>query len=222
MVWIVSLVLFVFGVWAVRNQPLVLIILCVLIAGVVVYIEYDSRQVPRAPAEAGIERPQPPSVAQKPGGSAELQAHKQTGWTLIYRADPASGRLFARAASVTSGDGECTLSVRSPSNGKPFTDIKCQRVKFKPYEDLEIKFDHLRSSHSMDLTSHGAGRGTFIPVQQLKQAGHLSYEAFLAHLGKASAVALTSQSLGGRWIRFSAQNASEALSALGKPKPDSG
>jgi hypothetical protein len=221
MVWVFFVVVFVLGVFALRSHPLILASLCVAIAGVAVYLEYDSRNVVRVPAKAGLERNQPSVPYQKPNRSAGSPDKKQTVWTIIYRADPASGRPYARAASVMSGNEECTLSVESASSGKRYTDIKCRRSKFKPYEDLEIKFDHLLSSHSMGLNSHSAGRGTFIPSQQLKYAGHLSYEAFLANLGKASVVAITSKSLSGRWVRFSLRGASQALSALGKPKPDS-
>ena len=202
MVWVVILIGLMFGFWIFRNYPLTfacLPLLLIVIALSIVFIG-DHSHTPKDEGEA-----EKRYLARQSSTSESTinPANKiDPEWNIEHRTDPANGRKYVNALSIQSDSGECTISIRQKRLNKKYTDIKCKRTTFKPYEDLELRFDNLSEVYSMDLYSHGAGEGVFIPQQQMPLSGHLNYNSFLSFLSNASAIAISTTSLSGKWIRF--------------------
>lgn len=202
MVWVVILIGLMLGFWVFRSYPLAfacLPLLLIVVALSIVFIG-DHSHTPRDEGEAEKEYSARQSSTSE--GIINPENKIDSEWIIEHRADPANGRKYVNALSIQSDDGECTLSIRRERLNKRYTDINCKRTTFKPYEDLELRFDNLSEVYSMDLYSHGAGEGVFISQQQMPLSGHLNYNSFLSFLSNASAIAISTTSLSGKWIRF--------------------
>lgn len=189
------------GFWVFRNHPLAfacLPLLLIVVALSIVFIGDHSN----TPKEEDAKKENSARQASTSEGTIDPEVKKESEWNIEHRADPANGRKYVNALSIQSDSGECTISIRRERLNKKYTDIKCKRTTFKPYEDLELRFDNLSEVYSMDLYSHGAGEGVFIPQQQMPLSGHLNYNSFLSFLSNASAIAISTTSLSGKWIRF--------------------
>ena len=189
------------GFWVFRNHPLAfacLPLLLIVVALSIVFIGDHSN----TPKEEDAKKENSARQASTSEGTIDPEVKKESEWNIEHRADPANGRKYVNALSIQSDSGECTISIRRERLNKKYTDIKCKRTTFKPYEDLELRFDNLSEVYSMDLYSHGAGEGVFIPQQQMPLSGHLNYNSFLSFLSNASGIAISTTSLSGKWIRF--------------------
>tara|TARA_B100000886_G_scaffold331510_1_gene283103 strand:- start:1401 stop:2066 length:666 start_codon:yes stop_codon:yes gene_type:complete len=201
MVWVIILIGLMLGFWVFRNHPLAfacLPLLLIVVALSIVFIGDHSN----TPKEEDAKKENSARQASTSEGTIDPEVKKESEWNIEHRADPANGRKYVNALSIQSDSGECTISIRRERLNKKYTDIKCKRTTFKPYEDLELRFDNLSEVYSMDLYSHGAGEGVFIPQQQMPLSGHLNYNSFLSFLSNASAIAISTTSLSGKWIRF--------------------
>ena len=201
MVWVIILIGLMLGFWVFRNHPLAfacLPLLLIVVALSIVFIGDHSN----TPKEEDAKKENSARQASTSEGAIDPEVKKESEWNIEHRADPANGRKYVNALSIQSDSGECTISIRRERLNKKYTDIKCKRTTFKPYEDLELRFDNLSEVYSMDLYSHGAGEGVFIPQQQMPLSGHLNYNSFLSFLSNASAIAISTTSLSGKWIRF--------------------
>ena len=203
MVWVIILIGLMLGFWVFRNYPLAFaclpLLLIVLALSIVFIGDHSHNSKDEAEAVKGY------SVKQSSTSENALNPENKIDpeWIIEHRADPANGRNYINALSIQSDDGECTLSIRRERLNKRYTDINCKRTIFKPYEDLELRFDNLSEVYLMDLYSHGAGEGVFIPQQQMPLSGHLNYNSFLSFLSNASAIAISTTSLSDKWVRFS-------------------
>ena len=201
MVWVIILIGLMLGFWVFRNHPLAFAcfpLLLIVVALSIVFIGDHSN----TPKEEDAKKENSARQASTSEGTIDPEVKKESEWNIEHRADPANGRKYVNALSIQSDSGECTISIRRERLNKKYTDIKCKRTTFKPYEDLELRFDNLSEVYSMDLYSHGAGEGVFIPQQQMPLSGHLNYNSFLSFLSNASAIAISTTSLSGKWIRF--------------------
>lgn len=189
------------GFWVFRNYPLAFACLPVLLIVVALSIVFIGDQS-NTNKEEDAKRENSAKQSSASEGTIDPEVKIESEWNIEHRANPTNGRKYANALSIQSDDRECTLSIRRERLNKRYTDINCKRTTFKPYEDLELRFDNLSEVYSMDLYSHGAGQGVFIPQQQMPLSGHLKYNSFLSFLSNASAIAISTTSLSGKWIRF--------------------
>ena len=202
MLWVVILIGLMLGFWVFRNYPLAFACLPLLLIAVALSIVFIGDHS-NTPKEGDAKRENSARQSSTSEETIDPEVKIESEWNIEHRADPTNGRKYANALSIQSDNGECTLSIRLERLNKRYTDIKCKRITFKPYEDLELRFDNLSEVYSMDLYSHGAGGGVFISQQQMPLSGHLNYNSFLSFLSNASAVAISTPSLSGKWIRFS-------------------
>jgi len=201
MVWVIILFGLIIGFWVFRNYPLAFAcfpLLLIITALSIVFIG-DFSNTPKD-EEGGKKYSARQSSTSERMINSEIKVDPE--WNIEHLTDPANGQKYVNALSIRSDDGECTLSIKLEKESQRYTDINCKRITLKPYEDLELRFDNLSKVYSMDLYSHGAGRGVFIPQQQMPLSGHLNYNSFLSFLSNASAVAVSTTSLSGKWIRF--------------------
>ena len=202
MVWIIPLIGLMIGFLVFRNYPLAFACLPVFLVASALLIVFIGDQSESPVELIAMKDDATEKHKIKNTEKSEAKLKPDIKWKVDYYTDPASGKRSVNALAVTSNNGNCTLSIKFISVGARYTDIGCQRITIKPYHDLEIRFNNSTEKYSMDLYSHGAGKGVFITEQQMPLAGHLDYGKFLSLLFKASTLAVTSKSLLGKWIVF--------------------
>ncbi len=202
MVWVVILIGLMLGFWFFRKYPLAFACLPLLIIAVALSIVFIGDHPNTAKKEEEGKKENLARQSFTNDGTMDPDIEIGSEWNIEHSTDPASGRKYVNALFIHSDDGECMLSIKPKRLNEKHTDIKCKRITFKPYEDIELRFDNLSEVYSMDLYSHGAGEGVFIPQQQMPLSGHLNYNSFLSFLSNASAIAISTTSLSGKWIRF--------------------
>lgn len=137
-------------------------------------------------------------------------------WEVRYDRDPASGKYVGRRAVISSNDNLCKLSVQLRMNGNQLTGLECPGFEISAWRDIEVKFDNVATSATMDLEGYSDGSGVYIPSSQSPSySAHLDYEKFLARLQGGTAVAVKVPVLDGIWVTFSLNGSSEAIGKLG-------
>lgn len=137
-------------------------------------------------------------------------------WEVRREADPSTGELVPRTASIVSDDGLCQLNVESRIDGTRLTGIYCDGLKISAYEGVRVKFDSRPTAKGMQLQHFTDYENVYIPSGQY--SGNLGYDSFLAGLteGRRMALRLKFIDAGEHWIRFSLKGSSRALAEVNR------
>ena len=137
-------------------------------------------------------------------------------WKIYGERDPASNKIIARNASITSNDGLCYLSVQKRINGNELTGLDCPGIKISEYDDIYVKFDTSETSQKMRLKNYSNSDDVYIPSYQSKYSGEMSYKEFIKGLVTANAVAIKIPAADSFWVRFTLKGSTNAINQLGK------
>ena len=160
-------------------------------------------------------------------------------WTLNYEMESVAGdvkpwssdqtdrRLVGRAATITSNDGLCRLSVELQQTGVKRTGLDCPLFNISDSDDLYVKFDAQDVLNKMDLKRDSVTGRVYIPSRQASYSGsgYFDYDDFMLGLNSANTVTIKitydiasmSQTV---WVSFTLDGSTAALEKLGQEKVD--